>query len=118
MLNEIPDLPAGVIGFELEGELETADYRDVLGPAVERAAAGGDVRMVMVIAEYEGVSGGAMWEDLKLGVGHWGKWKRIALVTDIDWLIRGTEWFGWMIPGEIKRFPLSEREEAIAWAAS
>jgi hypothetical protein len=117
MLNELPDLPAGVIGFEVAGRLESADYRDVLGPAVERAAAGGDVRIVVVIPEYEGVSGGAMWEDLKMGVDHWGRWKRIALVTDIEWMIRGTEWFGWMTPGEIKRFPLAERDAAITWAA-
>jgi hypothetical protein len=117
MLNEIPDLPAGVFGFELAGRLESADYRDVLAPAVERAAASGEVRIVIVIPEYEGVSGGAMWEDLKMGVEHWGKWKRIALVTDIEWMIRGAEWFGWMTPGEIKRFPLAERAEAIAWAA-
>jgi hypothetical protein len=116
MLSEIPDLPAGVIGFELTGRLEAADYRDVLGPAVERAATSGEVRIVIVIPEYEGVAGGAMWEDLKMGVEHWGKWKRIALVTDLEWMIRGTEWFGWMTPGEIKRFPLTERAEAIAWA--
>jgi hypothetical protein len=117
MLTELPDLPVGVIGFEVSGKLESADYRDVLGPAVERAAANGDVRIVVVIQEYEGVSGGAMWEDLKMGVDHWGRWKRIALVTDIEWMIRGTEWFGWMTPGEIKRFPLAERDAAITWAA-
>jgi stage II sporulation SpoAA-like protein len=86
-------------------------------PAVERAAASGEVRIVIVIPEYEGVSIGTMWEDLKMGVENWGKWKRIALVTDVEWMIRGTEWFGWKTPGEIKRFPLAERAEAIAWAA-
>ena len=117
MLDELPDLPAGVIGFEVSGKLESADYRDVLAPAVERAAAGGDVRIVVVIPEYVLHSGGAALEDLKMGVEHWGKWRRIALVTDIEWMIRATEWFGWMTPGEVKHFPLAERGAAITWAA-
>ena len=25
---------------------------------------------------------------------------------------------GWMTPGDLKRFPLAEREAAIAWAAA
>jgi len=29
-----------------------------------------------------------------------------------------TDVFGWMTPGELKRFPLAEREAAIAWAAA
>jgi hypothetical protein len=59
-----------------------------------------------------------MWEDLKMGVEHLTRWKRIALVTDIDWMIHVTHLFGWLTPGEMKHFPLGEREAAIAWAAS
>jgi len=117
MLNAIPDLPAGVIGFEVAGKLEAEDYRDTLLPALETAAAAGEVRIVIVIPEFEGVSAGAFWQDLKMGVEHWRAWKRIALVTDIEWMIRGTEWFGWMTPGEMKRFSLADRAAAIAWAA-
>jgi hypothetical protein len=51
-----------------------------------------------------------------MGVEHWRAWKRIALVTDIEWMTRGSEWFGWMTPGELKHFPLAERTAAIAWA--
>jgi hypothetical protein len=117
MLKEIPDVPPGVIGFEVTGKLETGDYRDVMLPALQKAAAAGDVRIVIVMPEWEGVSGGAMWQDLKMGVEHWRKWKRIALVTDVEWMKHGTDWFGWMTPGEVKHFPMAERAAAIAWAA-
>src|SRR5262249_30712953 len=36
---------------------------------------------------------------------------------DIDWMITVTSLFGWMMPGELKRFPVCEREAAITWAA-
>jgi hypothetical protein len=117
MLNVIADLPAGVIGFEVAGKLESADYRDVLGPALDAAAAQGDVRIVIVIPDFEGFAAGAMWQDLKTGVEHWGAWKRIALVTDIEWMAHGAQWFGWMTPGQMKHFPMSDRAGAIAWAA-
>ena len=117
MLNEMPDLPPGVIGFEASGKLRAEDYRDTLLPALQRAAAGGEVRIVIVIPKFEGFSGGAMWQDLKMGVEHWSAWKRIALVTDIEWMVHGTEWFGWMTPGEVRHFPLADRDAAVEWAA-
>ena len=117
MLQEIPDLPPGVIGFEVSGRLEADDYRTTLLPALEAAAATGDVRLVVVIPAFEGLSAGAMWEDTKMGVEHWGAWKRTALVTDIEWMANALAWFGWMSPGQVKHFALSEREAAIAWAA-
>ena len=117
MLNEITDLPPGVIGFEVSGKLESGDYRDILMPALQTAAANGEVRVVIVIPKFDGFSGGALWQDLKMGVEHWGKWKRIALVTDVEWMIHGTQLFGWMTPGEVKHFSLADRAAAGAWAA-
>src|SRR5215831_4010194 len=36
MINELGDMPAGVIGFEASGRLRAEDYRDVILPALER----------------------------------------------------------------------------------
>jgi hypothetical protein len=117
MIKELSDLPEGVIGFEATGMLKAEDYHDVVVPALERAFASGEVRFVIVMPEFGGMTGGALWEDLKMGVEHFRAWKRIALVTDIDWMRYMTTLFGWMTPGEVKVFPLAQREEAIAWAA-
>jgi hypothetical protein len=117
MLQAIDGLPANVIGFEVSGKLTAEDYRDTLLPALERAAATGEVRVVIVMPSFDGFSGGALWQDLKMGVEHWRAWKRIALVTDVEWMRHGTAWFGWMSPGEVKHFALDQRADAIAWAA-
>jgi SpoIIAA-like len=118
MIKELDGMPAGVTGFEATGMLRAEDYRDVVLPALERAAAGGEVRFVVVIPESGGMSGGAVWQDLKVGVEHLRAWKRIALVTDIDWMAQMTALFGWMTPGEVRVFRLAQRDEAIAWAAA
>ena len=89
----------------------------MLLPAVERAARAGDVRMILVISDFDGLSAGAMWEDLRMEIERWGAWKRIALVTDIEWMRHMTAMFGWMTPGEVKHFSVSERAAAIAWVA-
>jgi hypothetical protein len=118
MIKKLSDMPAGVIGFEASGMLRAEDYRDVVLPALERAAAGGEIKFVIVIPEFRGMSGGAVWQDLKVGVEHLRAWKRIALVTDIDWIAQVTTLFGWMTPGEVRVFRLAQRDEAIAWAAA
>jgi len=117
MIKELADLPPGVIGFEVGGTIHTDDYRDVVLPAVQRAAAAGEIRFVIVIPEFHGMTGGAVWEDVKVGFEHYRAWKRIAVVTDIDWMRNVTGLFGWMTPGQVKVFPLAQRDEAIAWAA-
>ncbi|GAB1644548.1 STAS/SEC14 domain-containing protein [Krasilnikovia sp. MM14-A1259] len=118
MLEALEDLPDGVIGFRAVGELHASDYRDVLAPAIAGVlAAGGEVRLVLVFEQFGGMSGGAAWQDLKVGMEHLTKWKRIALVTDIDWMIHLVSLFGWMSPGDVRRFPLAERNQATTWAA-
>jgi len=117
MLKAIEGLPDGVIGFEAEGEIQAADYQDLLLPAVREVwDRGEDVRMVLVFPRWDGMSSGAGWQDLKMGFENLRRWKRIALVTDLDWMITVTSLFGWMTPGELKRFPIAERDAAITWA--
>jgi hypothetical protein len=118
MIKPLENLPDGVIGFQTSGKLEAQDYRDVLIPAIEHAAEGGKVRVVVVIDDFGGLSGGALWEDLKLAAGHLRSLQRFALVTDNDWMRHFVTAFGWMVPGEIKHFQIAERDQAITWAAA
>jgi hypothetical protein len=118
MIKPLDDLPAGVIGFETSGKLEAQDYRDALIPAIEQAAENGKVRVVVLIDDFGGLSGGALWEDLKLAANHLRSLERFALVTDNDWMRHFVTAFGWMIPGEIKHFPVAQRAQAVEWAAA
>lgn len=118
MIEPLQGLPEGVLGYEVKGAIEVRDYTDVLLPAIEEAAAAGGVRLVLVFPAFEGMTGGAMWQDLRMGVGHLSAWKRTALVTDVEWMSHLVHLFGWMSPGEFRHFPMAEREAAIAWAAA
>lgn len=118
MLRPLPDLPAGVIGFEAVGEIHADDYRDVLRPAVDAAAAGGGVRLVYVLGgEFTGYSAGASWEDAKLGLGHLEAWRRLAVVSDHEWVGHMVGAVGWLIPGDVRTFALADRAAAARWAS-
>ena len=78
MISQLDGLPSGVIGFESTGKIAAEDYRDVVKPALEQAMKDGDVCFVIVIRDFDGISGGALWQDLKMGVEHLRGWRRIA----------------------------------------
>jgi hypothetical protein len=118
MIKELNGMPSGVIGFEATGKLKAEDYRDTILPALEQAAASGEVRFLIVMRDFDGMSGGALWQDLKLGVENLRAWKRIALVTDIEWMHYLTDLFGWMTPGATKSFSVADLDVAKTWVAS
>ena len=51
----------------------------------------------------------------KLGLKHRSSWKRMALVTDKDWVKHGATAFGCLAPGELRLFEPFERDAARAW---
>jgi len=54
---------------------------------------------------------------MKLGLHTVRDLKRLALVTDIEWMGHALSLFGWLTPGEMKRFALADRDAAATWVA-
>ncbi|WP_101947102.1 STAS/SEC14 domain-containing protein [Mycobacterium sp. 3519A] len=121
MIEMLPDMPAGVTGIRVSGRVRGDDLRD-FKPTMEDLAKTGEIRIVEVIApDYEGFGPGGLAEDLKLGLGalihHHSAFKRIAVVSDKDWVAHALHAFAWMVPGELALFGLDEIEQAAQWAA-
>ena len=72
-----------------------------------------------LVPSYAGAGG--LIEDLKLGLGaliqHRSAFKRIAVVSDKDWVAHALHALAWMIPGELALFGLDELGRAKEWAA-
>jgi hypothetical protein len=119
MLRTIEGLPEGVVGLEGVGEVTAEDYETVARPAVDRARGSGDkVRLLFVLGEeFTGYTAGAMWDDTKLGLSHPFSWERIAVVTDHEHLRTAVRGLGWLIPGDVRVFPVTELEQATTWVA-
>jgi len=116
LIKVIDNMPPGTIGLEAVGKVTEDDYRDVLVPAVGAALERGDVRLLYVLGEdYESYAPGAVWADTKLWAGHLKGWKRIAIVSDADWLEHSVKAFGWLMPGKVKVFETDDVRDAKAW---
>jgi hypothetical protein len=121
MIELLPDVPAGVTGIRVSGRLAGDDLRE-FKPTMEKLSNTGEIRIVEVIAsDYEGFGRGGLVEDLKVGFGalfhHHSAFKRIAVVTDKEWVAHTLHALAWMVPGELALFRLDELERAKEWAA-
>ena len=118
-VKQISGLPDHVLGFEASDEIEDDDYVDVILPAVEDLLERQEkVRILYVLTEdFEKYEADAMWEDTKMGLHYFGKWERIAFVTDHTGYRRAIKAFGFLMPGEVKVFSLDERAAAETWIA-
>jgi len=120
MIEQLPSLPAGVLGFRMRGLVTAQDYETVMVPDIEAAfAMNRKLRLVIHIGEdFTGFAPGAMWDDVKLGFRHISGWERTALVTDVGWVRVMSSMFGFAMPTQFKLFSNAELDEALRWVSS
>ena len=122
MIKRLEDMPEGTVGFEFSGDVTGQEYREVLEPPLEGAVESGEVRLLLqTAADFDGMKLGARIEDAKtnfrLGVAHRKAWKRVAIVSDSDWLRSSFRVWSHFVPVDMKIFALAEAADARAWVA-
>ena len=117
MLEVLIDLPGNVLGLTARGEVTAEDYRAVLVPAVEnKLAQHRKLRLLYIIGDdFKGFTGGAAWEDAKVGMRHFTTFERVAVVTDVDWIRGMVKAFGFALPGDVRVYAGDEIDEARSW---
>jgi hypothetical protein len=120
MIEVMTDLPDRVLGLRARGEVSAQDYRTVLVPAIEeKLTKHKKARLLYVLGDdFEGYTGGAAWEDAKVGMKHLTAFERVAVVTDVDWIEKMIKAFGFVIPGEVRVFDDDDLEEARLWISA
>jgi hypothetical protein len=122
MIETLANMPAGVLGFEGSGKIRRDEYRAMMDPIYQALERGGPVNLLFVVGDdFSGLDAGALWEDMKaggsVGLKHRSAWRRMAVVTDKDWIRHATAAAGWLAPGELRIFGPGERDQAIGWLA-
>jgi hypothetical protein len=116
MIEALPNFPEGVVALRCAGQIARQDYERVVIPTLEAALQQRTkLRMYCQVDSFSGMSPGAMWDDVKVGVEHLTRWERVAVVTDIDWISKATKLYAFLMPFEVRVFPLAEAEKARAW---
>jgi hypothetical protein len=117
MLTIIEGLPDHVIGIRINDKLLAEDYETQLIPLVnEKLARHAKLDLLCCIdGEWKGMEAGAVWQDLRLGLGRIGHWARMAIVSDIAWLANAIKLVGLFSPGELRHFSSDAYAAASDW---
>lgn len=117
MIEVMTDLPDRVLGLRARGEVSAQDYKTVLVPAIEeKLTKHKKARLLYVLGDdFDGYTGGAAWEDAKVGMKHLTAFERVAVVTDVDWIEKMIKAFGFVMPGEVRVFDDDDLDEARLW---
>jgi hypothetical protein len=116
MIEMLLGFPDDVIGLKCTGQLTKEDDESVLIPSLD-AAFRQHQRMnaYCQIDSFSGIHPDAMWDTVKVKAGHFTRWGRVAVVTDTDWISHTVQLFAFLMPRDVRLFPLAEAEKARAW---
>jgi SpoIIAA-like len=100
---------------QLSGKLTREDYGQFV-PEVERLIKEhGKISMLVRMHDFHGWTLGALWEDIKFDVKHFGDIERLALVGDKKWEAGMATFCKPFTRARIRYFDESKADEAFAW---
>ena len=117
MLELIPNMPENVLGVKAEGKVTGEDYDRVLIPALEDLLKRHKrIRVLYQLGpDFSGFTAEAMWDDAKVGIQHITAFEKIAVVSDVDWIVAAVKIFAFVIPCPVKVFSNEAHFQARAW---
>ena len=82
----IDGLPDDVVGLDAEGVIEARDYDEVIVPLIERKLRDHDrIKLLYRVGRgFERYTAGAIWSDTRIGIKHFTRFSRVALVSDVE----------------------------------
>jgi SpoIIAA-like len=119
MIERIEGLPAGVDGVRCNGKLTREDYDAVVVPLLEEVQR--EQRRLRCLVEmdgFDGITPGAAFEDVRLGLRAMGSFDGCAVVSSLPWVGEVLRFVGFLLPYPVRVFPTDRRDEAIAWLTS
>ncbi|MGI8950395.1 MAG: STAS/SEC14 domain-containing protein [Chitinophagaceae bacterium] len=119
MIEIIKDMPVHVAAFRASGKVTKQDYENILMPAVDNLAKAHKKINFLLLLETDvgNYSLGAWVDDVLVGLKHFTKWNRIAIVSHQDAIKKITDIFGHLVPGEYKGFKTGDIASAKNWVS-
>ena len=117
MVKVINNIGQNVIGFELSGVVTGEDYEKKLIPAIKTKLQSTNKVSVLyhVTKDFDSYELKAIFDDAKAGLEFFNNWEKIAVVSDIEWILNGVKIFAFTVSGKVKTFHNFEVEEAKKW---
>ena len=116
MIEILQGFPDDVAAYSCHERLTKADYAAVMSDIEDKLTRRDKLSMYCeVAADYSGAGVDAAWEDWKSSLRTWFHWERGAIVTDVEWMVWATRFFGLLFPGQWRGYPIARAAEARRW---
>ncbi len=117
MLEIIKGMPENIVAVNASGKVTGEDYDNVLIPVIEeKLKQHVKIRVLYLMGpDFSGFTAGAMWDDAKIGIRHLTAYEKVAVVSDVSWVVNAMKFFSFIIPCPVKIFGNDRLEEAKTW---
>lgn len=115
MMNFLPSKDDSTIAVEFEGKATKEDAQKLDERAKENFGDDRKFNIFALIHDVDGSTLKGMAEGFKTDAKHWKQYRKIAVVSDRDWIKKAGS-LGDYLPGiEVKHFEKSQQDEAWKW---
>jgi len=106
-----------VIEIAVSGKLTRDDYVRFADAMDELMQSHDRMRMLIVMSDLEGWTGGVLWEDLKFGLKHYRDMERVAIVGEERWQKVMAFLYKPFTAAEVRYFTPAQMDAARQWLA-
>ena len=117
MIELLQNMSSNVVAVSASGQVTGEDYETVLVPAIEKPLATHEkIRLLYQLGpEFKKITTTALWDDAKVGFHHLTDFERVAVVSDVGWIVTMVKGIGLTLPCELRVFGNNELEQATLW---
>ena len=113
-------MPSNVAAFRAIGEVDRDDYKNIVIPEFELLVKKQDKINFMLVLDtaMKNFTVGAILSDLAVGLKHFTRWNKMAIVSESGIINHFTDFFSYIAPGKAKGFTHDQLSEAEVWVSS
>lgn len=117
MIELIPGMPPNVVAFTASGQVTGEDYENIIIPLVDEKIMQHDkIRLLYHLGpDFKKFTTTALWDDAKIGFHHLRGFERVAVVSDVGWILTMAKGVGLTMPMDVHTFSNEALDEAKAW---
>jgi hypothetical protein len=109
------ELDGKILTLRMSGKLAKEDYQKFVPKVEQLIKKHGKIRVLCQMHDFHGWQMGAMWEDIKFDVKHFGDIERLAMVGDKKWEAGMAAFCKPFTTAKIHYFDESKLSEAQEW---
>ena len=104
-----------ILSVKVSEKLTTEDYEKFVPQIEELIKKHGKIRVLFHMHEFHGWTVGALWQDIKFDLKHFGDIERLAMVGDRKWEAGMAAFCKPFTTAKIRYFDVGEIEQARQW---